>query len=117
MHSVHNPAAVPTLRAPLFMGSGTQPQPTPHTTTPPPPQPPSPTTSHRTNHPTTPTTTPPPQGVHQVFEGVPDRKWLPGEPRTCKMVFIGKYLLPEDFREAFESCLVKKEDKQPAPVA
>ncbi|PNW71216.1 hypothetical protein CHLRE_16g692901v5 [Chlamydomonas reinhardtii] len=57
------------------------------------------------------------QGVHQVFEGVPDRKWLPGEPRTCKMVFIGKYLLPEDFREAFESCLVKKEDKQPAPVA
>ncbi|KAG2441512.1 hypothetical protein HXX76_003134 [Chlamydomonas incerta] len=57
------------------------------------------------------------QGVHQVFEGVPDRKWAPGEPRTCKMVFIGKYLLPEDFREAFESCLVKKgaeaEGKQP----
>lgn len=34
----------------------------------------------------------PVQGVHQMFEGIPDRKWLPGEERTCKMVFIGKFL-------------------------
>ncbi|KXZ50419.1 hypothetical protein GPECTOR_16g593 [Gonium pectorale] len=53
------------------------------------------------------------QGVHQVFEGVADRKWLPGEKRCCKMVFIGKYLVREDFEEAFKSCLVSK----PEPVA
>ncbi len=29
------------------------------------------------------------QGVHSVFEGVPDRKWRPDEKRCCKMVFIG----------------------------
>ncbi|GIL74605.1 hypothetical protein Vretimale_2159 [Volvox reticuliferus] len=46
------------------------------------------------------------QGVHQVFEGIPDRKWLPEEKRCCKMVFIGKYLERDDFEEAFRSCLV-----------
>ncbi|KAG2485498.1 hypothetical protein HYH03_015771 [Edaphochlamys debaryana] len=53
------------------------------------------------------------QGVHQVFEGVPDRKWLPGEKRCCKMVFIGKYLERADFEEAFRSCLVKPEEAKP----
>ncbi|EFJ49988.1 hypothetical protein VOLCADRAFT_80454 [Volvox carteri f. nagariensis] len=48
------------------------------------------------------------QGVHQVFEGIPDRKWLPGEKRCCKMVFIGKYLERDDFEEAFRSCLVSE---------
>lgn len=47
------------------------------------------------------------QGVHQVFEGTPDRKWLPDEPRVSRMVFIGKYMHAEDFQEAFEACLVK----------
>ncbi|GIL48387.1 hypothetical protein Vafri_4646 [Volvox africanus] len=49
------------------------------------------------------------QGVHQVFEGIPDRKWLPEEKRCCKMVFIGKYLERDDFEEAFRSCLVVSE--------
>ncbi|PNH03634.1 COBW domain-containing protein 1 [Tetrabaena socialis] len=53
------------------------------------------------------------QGVHQVFEGVPDRKWNPGEKRCCKMVFIGKYLERADFEDAFKSCLVA----QPAAAA
>ncbi len=44
--------------------------------------------------------------MHQIFEGIPDRKWAPGEKRCCKMVFIGKYLVREDFEEAFKSCLV-----------
>ncbi|GLI69384.1 hypothetical protein VaNZ11_013985 [Volvox africanus] len=48
------------------------------------------------------------QGVHQVFEGIPDRKWLPEEKRCCKMVFIGKYLERDDFEEAFRSCLVSE---------
>lgn len=42
-----------------------------------------------------------------MFEGTPDRKWLPDEPRVSRMVFIGKYLHAEDFQEAFEACLVK----------
>lgn len=29
------------------------------------------------------------QGVHSIFEGVPDRQWLPEEKRMCKLVFIG----------------------------
>ena len=60
------------------------------------------------------------QGVHQVFEGVPDRKWLPDEPRVCRMVFIGKYMHAEDFEEAFKNCLVTDASKPvaaPAPAA
>ncbi|GLC59688.1 hypothetical protein PLESTB_001522700 [Pleodorina starrii] len=57
------------------------------------------------------------QGVHQVFEGIPDRQWLPGEKRCCKMVFIGKYLERADFEEAFKSCLVEQQQQQqPEPV-
>ena len=52
---------------------------------------------------------PTPQGVHMMFEGSPDRKWLPGEARVCKMVFIGKELDKEAFTEAFQNCLAKKE--------
>lgn len=49
-----------------------------------------------------------------MFEGIPDRKWLPGERRCCKMVFIGKYLAREDFEEAFRSCLVAPVEDRPA---
>jgi hypothetical protein len=46
------------------------------------------------------------QGVHSIFEGVPDREWRPDEKRCCKMVFIGRELSRDDFTEAFKSCLV-----------
>lgn len=46
------------------------------------------------------------QGVHTIFEGTPDRKWHEGEKRVCKMVFIGRELDREAFKEAFEHCLV-----------
>ncbi|KAJ9533641.1 hypothetical protein QJQ45_026725 [Haematococcus lacustris] len=45
------------------------------------------------------------QGVHQIFEGTPDRKWRDGEKRCCKMVFIGRELDQEAFKEAFTFCL------------
>jgi G3E family GTPase len=47
-----------------------------------------------------------PQGVHSIFEGVPDRQWRPDEARVCKMVFIGRELDKQAFTEAFQSCLV-----------
>ena len=52
--------------------------------------------------------TPRAQGVHTMFEGAPDRKWLPGEERVSKMVFIGKELDKEAFTEAFANCVVKE---------
>lgn len=57
------------------------------------------------------------QGVHQLFDGAPDRKWLPGEKRVCKLVFIGRYLNADDFTEAFRSCLVSRDAEAKAPVA
>ena len=30
------------------------------------------------------------QGVHMMFEGMPDRLWKEGEKRSSKMVFIGR---------------------------
>ena len=45
------------------------------------------------------------QGVHEMFEGVPDRKWHEGEKRNNRLVFIGRYLDKEDFTEAFKGCL------------
>ncbi|KAL6760024.1 CobW/HypB/UreG, nucleotide-binding domain-containing protein [Haematococcus lacustris] len=54
------------------------------------------------------------QGVHQIFEGTPDRKWREGEKRCCKMVFIGRELDQEAFKEAFTFCLVK--EAQPSAV-
>ena len=45
------------------------------------------------------------QGVHQMFEGSPDRKWREDEPRTNKLVFIGRDLDPELLKQGFEDCL------------
>ncbi|KAG1654998.1 hypothetical protein FOA52_008407 [Chlamydomonas sp. UWO 241] len=53
------------------------------------------------------------QGVHMMFEGVPDRKWRADEKRINKMVFIGRDLSQEDFTEAFKGCIVAA----PAAVA
>lgn len=40
-----------------------------------------------------------------MFEGTPDREWLPNEKRECKMVFIGRDLDSKTFEEAFTNCL------------
>jgi G3E family GTPase len=45
------------------------------------------------------------QGVHQMFEGLPDREWKDGEERVNKMVFIGKDLPQQLMKECFEECL------------
>lgn len=45
------------------------------------------------------------QGVHMMFEGMPDRLWNPDEERISKMVFIGRDLEEDVIREGFEQCL------------
>ncbi len=45
------------------------------------------------------------QGVHMMFEGMPDRLWNPDEERVSKMVFIGRDLEEDVIREGFEQCL------------
>ncbi|KAI7840554.1 hypothetical protein COHA_005709 [Chlorella ohadii] len=47
------------------------------------------------------------QGVHMLFEGMPDREWKEGEKRVSKMVFIGKELDRQLIEEGFRECLVK----------
>jgi G3E family GTPase len=46
------------------------------------------------------------QGVHMLFEGMPDREWKEGEERQSKMVFIGRDLDAGIIREGFEQCVV-----------
>jgi G3E family GTPase len=46
------------------------------------------------------------QGVHALFEGMPDRPWEDGEPRNSKLVFIGKELDREELKAGFEACKV-----------
>ena len=48
------------------------------------------------------------QGVHMLFEGMPDRLWKAGEERRSKMVFIGRDLDEATIREGFEQCIVRK---------
>jgi G3E family GTPase len=44
------------------------------------------------------------QGVHMLLEGDHQRPWKPDEPRTSRLVFIGRDL-PEDVLKAgFEQC-------------
>ena len=47
------------------------------------------------------------QGVHMLFECMPDRQWHADEKRYCKMVFIGRDLDKEMIREGFKECLVE----------
>jgi G3E family GTPase len=44
------------------------------------------------------------QGVHMLFDGRPDRPWG-SEPRTNKLIFIGRNLDREALNEGFRSCL------------
>lgn len=46
------------------------------------------------------------QGVHEIFEGSPDRLWGKDETRTNKIVFIGKNLNREELEMGFRACLV-----------
>ncbi|KAM3380582.1 COBW domain-containing protein 1 [Capsicum galapagoense] len=45
------------------------------------------------------------QGVHDIFQGSPDRPWRSDEPRTNKIVFIGKNLDGKELEEGFKACL------------
>ncbi|XP_059640747.1 uncharacterized protein LOC132282924 [Cornus florida] len=46
------------------------------------------------------------QGVHDIFQGSPDRLWRPDEPRINKIVFIGKNLDGQELEKGFKSCLL-----------
>ena len=50
------------------------------------------------------------QGVHMLFEGMPDREWKAGEERRSKMVFIGRDLEEGVIREGFEQCIVRRRE-------
>ncbi|KAL3511930.1 hypothetical protein ACH5RR_024647 [Cinchona calisaya] len=46
------------------------------------------------------------QGVHDIFQGSPDRPWHPDEPRINKIVFIGKNLDAKELEKGFKACLL-----------
>ncbi|XWS20479.1 hypothetical protein CRYUN_Cryun31cG0104600 [Craigia yunnanensis] len=46
------------------------------------------------------------QGVHDIFQGSPDRLWGPDEPRVNKIVFIGKKLNAQELEKGFKACLL-----------
>ena len=49
------------------------------------------------------------QGVHMMLEGTPLEPWganVPDEPRTNKLVFIGRKLDRAALEAGFEACLV-----------
>ncbi|KQK01191.1 uncharacterized protein LOC100836558 [Brachypodium distachyon] len=48
------------------------------------------------------------QGVHDIFQGSPDRMWEPNEPRINKIVFIGRNLNREELETGFKDCLLKQ---------
>uniref|UniRef100_R7WAJ5 Uncharacterized protein n=1 Tax=Aegilops tauschii TaxID=37682 RepID=R7WAJ5_AEGTA len=47
------------------------------------------------------------QGVHDIFQGSPDRMWEANEPRINKIVFIGRNLNREELEMGFKDCLLK----------
>uniref|UniRef100_A0ACD5ZFG4 Uncharacterized protein n=1 Tax=Avena sativa TaxID=4498 RepID=A0ACD5ZFG4_AVESA len=48
------------------------------------------------------------QGVHDIFQGSPDRTWEADEPRINKIVFIGRNLKREELETGFKDCLLKQ---------
>ncbi|KAJ1400199.1 P-loop containing nucleoside triphosphate hydrolase [Sesbania bispinosa] len=46
------------------------------------------------------------QGVHDIFQGSPERLWGPDEPRINKIVFIGKNLDGNELEKGFKACLL-----------
>jgi G3E family GTPase len=46
------------------------------------------------------------QGVHMLLDGRMDRPWGPNEPRTNRLVFIGRNLDREELETSFRGCLI-----------
>jgi G3E family GTPase len=46
------------------------------------------------------------QGVHMLFDGLPDRPWRPDEARVNRLVFIGRDLDRAELTDRFAACLV-----------
>lgn len=46
------------------------------------------------------------QGVHDIFQGSPERLWGRDEPRINKIVFIGKNLDAKELEKGFKACLL-----------
>jgi G3E family GTPase len=46
------------------------------------------------------------QGVHMLFDGLPDRHWRPEEARVNRLVFIGRNLDRVELTDRFAACLV-----------
>ncbi|KAK7270091.1 hypothetical protein RIF29_22992 [Crotalaria pallida] len=46
------------------------------------------------------------QGVHDIFQGSPERLWRADEPRINKIVFIGKNLDAQELEKGFKACLL-----------
>jgi len=45
------------------------------------------------------------QAVHMILEGDLQREWREGEPRTSRMVFIGRNLDAAELKAAFDACV------------
>ncbi len=45
------------------------------------------------------------QGVHMILDGDHQRAWKEGEPRSSRIVFIGRNLPEEKIRKGFEACV------------
>lgn len=54
------------------------------------------------------------QGIHMMFSSSPQKLWVPGEEKRCKMTFIGKDLNKEELRTGFMSCIVAPPSDVPA---
>jgi G3E family GTPase len=46
------------------------------------------------------------QGVHMMFDGVPDRPWKLGEEKKNRLIFIGRNLDRQALNDGFKACLV-----------
>eukprot|EP00243_Klebsormidium_subtile_P003435 TRINITY_DN16834_c0_g1_i1.p1 TRINITY_DN16834_c0_g1~~TRINITY_DN16834_c0_g1_i1.p1 ORF type:complete len:510 (+),score=138.52 TRINITY_DN16834_c0_g1_i1:95-1624(+) len=55
------------------------------------------------------------QGVHDLFEGIPDRPWNKDEKRESKIVFIGRELNEESLKNGFKNCLAGEEVRSQDP--
>ena len=52
------------------------------------------------------------QGVHMIFNGEFDEKWVDGEKRSSSLVFIGKNLNADELKASFNACLWSEEAYQ-----
>jgi G3E family GTPase len=43
--------------------------------------------------------------VHMILDGDHQRAWKEGEPRSSRIIFIGRNLPEEKIRQGFESCI------------